>query len=59
MTEARKGGKKGSKGSKPDWYGDNGSNGKGKGKGKSGTRYCCDFGEQGHIGDEEDDQTSS
>ena len=54
---AKKGGKKGSKGSKPDWHGDNdkggdGSKGKGKGKGKgkSETRYCYDFGEQGHIG---------
>ena len=70
----KKGGKKGSKGGKPDWYSDKdkGSKGKGKveGKGKSGTRYCYDCGEQGHIGvncpykwansiDEEDDQTSS
>ena len=51
------GGKKGSKGSKPDWYGDkdkgdNGSKGegKGKGKGKSETRYCYDCEGQGHIG---------
>ena len=72
---ANKGGKKGSKGSKPDWHGDkgkggNGSKGKGIGNGKSETRYCYDCGEQGHIGvncpyqwansiDEEDDQTSS
>ena len=70
----KKGGKKGSKGSEPDWYSDKdkGSKGKGKGKGKgkSETRYCYDCGEQGHIGvnspykwaksiDEEDDQTSS
>ena len=73
----KKGGKKGPKGSKPDWYGDkdkggNGSKGtgKGEGKGKIETRYCYDYGEQGHIGvicpskwansiDEEDDQTSS
>ena len=52
-----KGGKKGSKGSKPDWHSDkdkggNGSKGKGKGKGKgkSETRYCYHCGEQGHIG---------
>ena len=51
------GGKKGSKGSKPDWFGDKdkgctGSkgNGKGEGKGKSETRYFYDCGEQGHIG---------
>ena len=69
---SKKGGKKGSKGSKPDWHSDKdkGSEGKGKGKGKSQTRYCYDGGEQGHIGvncpykwansfDEEDDQTSS
>ena len=70
----KKGGKKGSKGSKPDWHSDKdkGSKGKGKGKGKakSETRYCYDCGEQGHIGvncpykwansiDEEDDQTLS
>ena len=52
---ANKGGKKGSKGSKPDWHGDKGkggnwSKGKGIGKGKSETRYCYDCGEQGHIG---------
>ena len=50
----KKGGKTGSKGSKPDWYSvkDKGSKGKGKGKskGKSETRYCYDCGEQGHIG---------
>ena len=72
---AKKRGKKGSKGSKPVWYGDkdkggNGSKGKGKGKGKSETRYCYDCGEQGHIGvncpftwatsvDGEDEQVSS
>ena len=71
---AKKGGEKGSKGSKPDWHGDKdkGGNrkGKGKGKGKSETGDCKDCGEQGHIGvncphkwansiDEEDDQTSS
>ena len=46
--------KEGSKGSKPDWFGDKdkGPNGEGSGKGesKSETRYCCDCGEQGHIG---------
>ena len=54
---AKKGGKKGSKGSTPDWHGDqdkggNGGKGKGKGKdkGKNETRYCYDCGEQGHIG---------
>ena len=41
----KKGGKKGSKGSKPDWYGDKdkggtGNKDKGKGKGKGETRYC-------------------
>ena len=53
----KKGGKKGSNGSKPDWYGDkdkggSGSKGKDKGKGKdkSENRYCYDCGEQGHIG---------
>ena len=57
---AKKRGKKGSKGSKPE----------GRGKGKSETRYCCNCGEQGHIGvncpyewansiDEEDEQVSS
>ena len=57
MTEVRKGGKKASKGSKLNWYGDkdkggNGSKEKGKvkGKGKRETRYCHDCGEQGHIG---------
>ena len=71
----KKGGKKGFKGSKSDWYGDkdkgsNGTKGKGKGKGKSETRYCYDCGEQGHIGlkypckltnriDEKDDLDSS
>ena len=64
----------GLQGSKPDWYSDKdkGSKGKGKGKnkGKSETGYCCDCGEEGHIGvnypckwansiDEEDDQTPS
>ena len=46
----KKGGKTGSKGSKPDWYcdKDKGSKGKGKGKGKRETRYCYDCG--GHIG---------
>ena len=54
---AKKGGKKGFKGSKHDWHGDkdkggNGSKGtgKGKGKGNSETRHCYDCGEQGHIG---------
>ena len=66
----KKGGKKSSKGSKPDWYGDKDKGGTGnKGKGKNETRYCYD-GEQVHIGlncpyqrtnssDEEDDQSSS
>ena len=53
---SKKGGKKGSKGSKPDWHSDKDkgskgkSKGKGKGKGKIETRYCYDCGEQGHIG---------
>ena len=54
---AKKGGKRGSKGSKPDWHGDKdkggiGNKGKGKGKGKckSETRCCFDCGEQGHTG---------
>ena len=70
----RKGGKKGSKDSKPILHSDKekGSKGKGKGKGegKSETRYCYDCGEQVHIGvncpykwansvEKEDDQTSS
>ena len=70
----KKGGKKGSNGSKPDWLSDKDKwskgKGKGKGKAKSETRYCYDCGEQGNIGvncpykwansiDEEDDQTSS
>ena len=51
----RKGGKKGSKGSKPEWHGErekggNGNKGKGKGKGKSETRYGYNGGEQGHVG---------
>ena len=47
----KRGGKKGSKGSKPDWYGDKDKGGTGnKGKGKSETRHCYGFGEQGHIG---------
>ena len=66
----KKGDKKGSKGGKPDKdKGGTGNRGKGKGKGKSETRYCCDCGEQGHIGvnclykwanskDEEEDQGS-
>ena len=64
----KKGGKKGTKGSKPDWHSDKDKGG--KGKGKSETRYRYDCGEQRHIGvncpykwansiDEEDDQTSS
>ena len=67
---AKRGGKKGFNGSKPDWHSDKdkGSKGKGKGKrkGKSETRCCHECGEQGHIGvncpykwansiDEEDD----
>ena len=57
----KKGGNKGSKGSKHDWYGDkdkggtgNKGKGKGKGKGKIETRYCYGCGI-----DEEDDQGSS
>ena len=53
----KKGGKRGSKGSKPDWCGDQdkggtGSKGKGKGKGKgkSEARWCYDCGGQGHVG---------
>ena len=57
----KKVGKMGSKGSKPDGYGDkdkggNGSKRKGRckgrsiGKGKGETRYCYDCGEEGHIG---------
>ena len=55
----KKGGKKGSKGSKPDWYSDRDTGGKasqglgkrkGKGKGKSETRCCYDYGEQGFFG---------
>ena len=75
MTEARKEARKGSMGSKLDWYGDKdkggtGNKGEGKNKGKNETPYCCDCGEQGHVGmncpykwtnsiDEEDDQGSS
>ena len=66
----KKRGKKGSKGSKPDWHSDKDIGSKGKGKGKSETRYCYDCGEQGHIGvncpykwanskDEGNDHTSS
>ena len=59
----KKGGERGSKGSKPDWYGDRDKGGKaskgqgpgkrkgkGKGKGKSETRSCYDSGEHGYIG---------
>ena len=58
-----KNGGKGTKGSKPDYYGDRdkGSTGnEDKGKDKSETRYCCDCGEQRHtnIIDEEEDQGS-
>ena len=46
MTEVRREARRGSEGSKPDWYSDKdkGSKGKGKGKskGKSETRYCYD-----------------
>ena len=72
-TSGRKknGGKKGSKGSKPEWCGAKdkggiGNNGKGKSKDRSETGYCCDCGEQRHIGmncpykcNEEDNQGSS
>ena len=54
---AKKGGKKGTKGSKPDWYGDKDKEGnkskgkgKGKGKGKSESRYCYTCGEQLFFG---------
>ena len=52
---SKKGGKKGSKGSKLDWCAEkdrgaagNKGKGKGKGKGKCETRDCYDCGEQGH-----------
>ena len=47
----KKGRKKGSKGSEPDWCGDKdkGSNGS-KGKCKSETSYCYQNEENGHIG---------
>ena len=69
----KKGGEKGSKGSKPDWSGDKDkgvTGSKGTGKGTNEIRYCYDCAEQGHIGvncpcrwtnsiDEEEDQVSS
>ena len=43
MKGARKEARRGSKGSKPDWYGDRdkgGTGNKGKGKGKGKSRHC-------------------